>query len=105
MPPPPLSIHSEVHAPPEQPNPPRAQPDPVVNWLHQNPVEPNPQQAQQLYEPYRDPYYEPIKRTFSVQGEGFPSNEIPREDKALSELKEQIRLLTQKVTEGSDDLT
>ena len=51
-PPPPLSINSEIPAPPEQPFPPRAQPDPVVNWLHQNPMEPPPQQAPPQYEPF-----------------------------------------------------
>ena len=58
-------------------------------------MEPNPHQVQQPYAPYQDPYYEPVRRPLSIQGEGFPSSEVPKEDKALVELKEQMRLLTQ----------
>ncbi|KAM7489419.1 hypothetical protein LguiB_026903 [Lonicera macranthoides] len=104
-PPPPLSVHTEVPPPFEHLNKPKAMHDPVNNWLQQDPIDQAPPQMQPIHEPYRDPYYEPVRRPMSIQGEGPSPMETHRVNKNLSELKEQVKVLTQKMAESLNDLT
>lgn len=103
-PPTPPSVHADILPPHEQQSI-RGRVDLVENWLHQ--AEPAPQLPpfQAPYECYRDSYYEPVRRPYNIQGEAFPAGEAPKENKMILELKEQLKALTQKVAENSNDLT
>ncbi|KAM7522818.1 hypothetical protein LguiA_012730 [Lonicera macranthoides] len=105
MSPTPLSVHSDISFPIG----PHKRSSPIENLQHQE-VQPeaaqHAQQWQPPHHPYHDLYYEPISHPVSIQGDVIlPQEVIPKKNKVLDELKEQLKALTQKIAERSNDLT